>query len=124
MSNLQQQFSQIDIYLFDQLLRGRITRGMRVLDAGCGSGRNLVYLLREGYEVFGFGCRSQGRLPTSVVSQRSLRQDFPRTIFESNPSNKCRFLMISPTESLAAPSSTSRAMMSIFMRCCNAHGDA
>ena len=26
---------------------------MRVLDAGCGSGRNLVYFLREGYEVFG-----------------------------------------------------------------------
>ena len=26
---------------------------MRVLDAGCGYGRNLVYLLREGYEVFG-----------------------------------------------------------------------
>ena len=26
---------------------------MRVLDAGCGSGRNLVYLLRSGYDVFG-----------------------------------------------------------------------
>src|SRR6266404_1834985 len=26
---------------------------MRVLDAGCGGGRNLIYLLREGYEVFG-----------------------------------------------------------------------
>jgi 2-polyprenyl-3-methyl-5-hydroxy-6-metoxy-1,4-benzoquinol methylase len=49
---LQEQFGQIDIYLFDQLLRGNIKRGMRVLDAGCGSGRNLVYLLREGYEVF------------------------------------------------------------------------
>src|SRR5262249_26201790 len=41
------------IYLFDQLLKGRITRGMRIVDAGCGSGRNIVYLLREGYEVFG-----------------------------------------------------------------------
>ncbi len=49
---LQQQFGQIDIYLFDQLLKGRISPGMRILDAGCGSGRNLVYLLREGYEVF------------------------------------------------------------------------
>ncbi len=49
---LQQQFGQIDIYLFDQLLKGRILPGMRVLDAGCGSGRNLVYLLREGYEIY------------------------------------------------------------------------
>jgi tellurite methyltransferase len=48
---LRDQFGDIDIYLFDQLLRGRIAPGMRVLDAGCGLGRNLVYLLREGYDV-------------------------------------------------------------------------
>jgi tellurite methyltransferase len=53
MSSLQVQFGHIDIYLFDQLLRGNIVSGMRVLDAGCGSGRNLVYLLRNGYEIFG-----------------------------------------------------------------------
>jgi tellurite methyltransferase len=53
MRDLQQQFGQIDIYLFDQLLRSRIRPEMRLLDAGCGSGRNLVYFLREGYEVFG-----------------------------------------------------------------------
>ncbi len=51
--NLTEQFGPIDIYLFDQLLKGRIAPGMRILDAGCGYGRNLVYLLREGYEVFG-----------------------------------------------------------------------
>ena len=50
---LQEQFGQIDIYLFDQLLKGRITPGMRILDAGCGAGRNIVYFLREGYEVYG-----------------------------------------------------------------------
>ena len=49
---LQEQFGQIDIYLFDQLLKGRISPGMRILDAGCGSGRNLVYFLREGYDVY------------------------------------------------------------------------
>jgi len=49
---LQEQFGQIDIYLFDQLLKGRITPGMRILDAGCGAGRNLVYLLRGGYDVY------------------------------------------------------------------------
>ncbi len=49
---IQEQFGQIDIYLFDQLLKGRISPGMRILDAGCGFGRNLVYFLREGYEVY------------------------------------------------------------------------
>ncbi len=48
---LREQFDDIDIYLFDQLLRGRIAPGMRVLDAGCGRGRNLVYLLRAGFDV-------------------------------------------------------------------------
>jgi SAM-dependent methyltransferase len=50
--SLQEQFGQIDIYVFDQILRGNIRRGMRVLDAGCGFGRNLVHLLREGCEIF------------------------------------------------------------------------
>lgn len=52
-SALAVQFGDIDIYVFDQLLRGRITPGMTVLDAGCGAGRNIVYLLRNGYEVYG-----------------------------------------------------------------------
>ena len=50
--SIQEQFGQIDIYVFDQILRGNILPGMRVLDAGCGYGRNLVYLLRTGCEVF------------------------------------------------------------------------
>jgi SAM-dependent methyltransferase len=49
---VQEQFGQIDIYVFDQILRGNIAAGMRVLDAGCGYGRNLVHLLREGCQVF------------------------------------------------------------------------
>src|SRR5437762_6582855 len=52
-TNLQEWFGGIDIYLFDQLLKGRIVPGMKVLDAGCGAGRNLVYLLNSGYEVYG-----------------------------------------------------------------------
>lgn len=50
------QFGHLDIYLFDQLLRGRITPSSRVLDCGCGTGRNLTYLLREGYDVWAADC--------------------------------------------------------------------
>jgi SAM-dependent methyltransferase len=58
--NLQEQFGQIDIYVFDQILRGNIAAGMRVVDAGCGYGRNLVYLLRAGCEVFAVDADRRG----------------------------------------------------------------
>ncbi|HXB73522.1 MAG TPA: class I SAM-dependent methyltransferase [Candidatus Acidoferrales bacterium] len=67
MPGLQEQFGQIDIYLFDQLLRGRMAPGTRIFDAGCGSGRNLVYFLREGYEVFALDAN-----PQAVESVRRL----------------------------------------------------
>ena len=57
---VQEQFGQIDIYVFDQILRGNIGPGMRVLDAGCGYGRNLVHLLREGCEVFALDADPEG----------------------------------------------------------------
>ena len=46
-------FHEIDIYVFDQLLKGRFDSARRVLDAGCGEGRNLYYLLASGRECFG-----------------------------------------------------------------------
>ena len=50
---LRNEFDNIDIYLFDQLLKQRITPGMTVFDAGCGHGRNIHYLLKQGHPVFG-----------------------------------------------------------------------
>lgn len=51
-----EQFGEIDIYLFDQLLRDRVVPNARVLDAGCGGGRNLVYLRRVAGHVVGLDC--------------------------------------------------------------------
>ncbi len=65
--SVQDQFGQIDIYVFDQILRGNIGPGMRVLDAGCGYGRNLVYLLREGTEIFALDAE-----PAAVQHVRAL----------------------------------------------------
>ncbi|MGI8735598.1 MAG: class I SAM-dependent methyltransferase [Pyrinomonadaceae bacterium] len=50
--NLQEWFAGIDIYLFDQLLKGRLSPDMRLLDAGCGDGRNLIYFFKTRYNVF------------------------------------------------------------------------
>src|SRR5512144_1068539 len=50
-TTLRQQFGDIDIYLFDQLLRGRFDRRRRVLDAGCGGGRNLPFFFQHGFDV-------------------------------------------------------------------------
>ena len=57
--NVQEEFGQIDIYVFDQILRGNISREMRVLDAGCGYGRNLVHLMRAGCEIFALDASSE-----------------------------------------------------------------
>ena len=66
LSELKAEFGEIDIYLFDQLLRGRITHGMRILDAGCGQGRNLVYMLRCGLDVWGVDGD-----PTAIAAART-----------------------------------------------------
>jgi tellurite methyltransferase len=51
-AELHKQFGEIDIYLFDQLARGRFDGRHRILDAGCGAGRNLPYLLARGFDVY------------------------------------------------------------------------
>jgi SAM-dependent methyltransferase len=50
--DLRTTFGDIDIYLFDQLLRGRFDGRRRILDAGCGAGRNLRYLAACGFEIY------------------------------------------------------------------------
>ncbi len=51
--NLIETFDQIDVYLFDQLLKGRFDNCHNVLDVGCGGGRNLVYLSKCGLDIYG-----------------------------------------------------------------------
>ncbi|HSG46373.1 MAG TPA: class I SAM-dependent methyltransferase [Longimicrobiales bacterium] len=66
-SSLADQFGRIDIYLFDLLIRGVIRPGHRILDAGCGGGRNLHYLLREGFDVY-----AVDRDPEAVAAARAM----------------------------------------------------
>jgi tellurite methyltransferase len=72
-------FGHIDIYVFDQILKGRITPRMRVLDAGCGSGRNSRYLMSAGAEVFGIDSD-----PAEVEGIRLLAADLAPALAEDN----------------------------------------
>lgn len=77
----------IDIYLLDQVMRGRILPGMTMLDAGCGSGRNLVYFLRAGFEVLGADhdpeCVDRVRALAESVSPGSAQQRFRAETIEA-----------------------------------------
>ncbi len=67
---IQQLFGHIDVYLFDQILRGNIAAGMRIFEAGCGNGRNLVYLMQAGYQIMGID-----RDPRAIDAVRSLARE-------------------------------------------------
>ena len=90
MSDLARRFGQIDIYLFDQLLKGRIRPGMKVLDAACGGGRNLVYFLQSGFDVFGTDAA-----PHAVEAVRQLAAklapDAPADNFRVEPVERMTF---------------------------------
>lgn len=51
--DLREALGPIDVYLLDQIMRGRFDGVRKILDAGCGGGRNLVWFLRNGFDVFG-----------------------------------------------------------------------
>ncbi|HEX8145922.1 MAG TPA: methyltransferase domain-containing protein [Pyrinomonadaceae bacterium] len=88
--NLQEQFGGIDVYLFDQLLKGRFDPGMRLLDAGCGSGRNLVYFLREGFEVCAVDT-SRDAIAHVRALARTLAPRLPEENFRTEPVEKMSF---------------------------------
>ncbi len=86
MENIREIFGGIDIYLFDQIQKGRFITGMRVLDAGCGGGRNLVYLTRMGCEVFGVD-----QNPAAIEQVRNLAPDQPSENFQVSGVEKMPF---------------------------------
>lgn len=90
MASLREQFGDIDIYLFDQLLRGRIAPPMRILDAGCGGGRNLVYFLHNGYDVLACD-RDAGAVRAVRALAATLAPNLPDENFRIEPVESTTF---------------------------------
>lgn len=87
---LRREFGDIDIYLFDQLHRGRIAEGMKVLDAGCGAGRNLVYLLRRGFDVWATD-GDERALTAARAQAATLAPSLPADRFRVEPVERMSF---------------------------------
>ncbi|MDB5016618.1 MAG: SAM-dependent methyltransferase [Mucilaginibacter sp.] len=96
--NLQQLYGNIDIYLFDQLLKGTYDNCHKILDTGCGGGRNLVYFLRNGYDVYGIDPNLQAVEAVKALS-KTLAPVIPLTNFkvayaEDLPFNDAQFDLV------------------------------
>jgi tellurite methyltransferase len=52
-SNIKNLLGQTDIYLLDQMMKGRYQATDKILDAGCGDGRNMYWFLQNNIEITG-----------------------------------------------------------------------
>jgi len=66
----------IDIYLLDQVLKGRFSKKFKILDAGCGEGRNLIYFVRNGYRVYGID-KNADAIAMLKYLVKSINKDYP-----------------------------------------------
>ena len=88
--DLQGWFGSIDIYLFDQLLKGHLVPGMRLLDAGCGNGRNLNYFFKSGFDVCGVD-ESSGSIAQVRALAASLAPNLSHDNFRVEPVENMSF---------------------------------
>jgi len=91
-------FGNLDIYLFDQLLKGTYDNCHTILDAGCGTGRNLLYFLQSGTQVFGVDqdpeAIAQLRLQASSFAHIDPQEHFQVAPVEQLPFEKQTFDLV------------------------------
>jgi tellurite methyltransferase len=69
-SDAVREFGNMDIYLFDQIQRGRFDSRRKILDVGCGNGRNLPWFLGHGFEIHGVDRHSRATESTASLANR------------------------------------------------------
>jgi len=96
--HLQETFGNIDIYLFDQILKGTYEDCRVILDAGCGTGRNLTYFLQSGVQVFGVDQHpeaiAQLRNFAGTFGQATPKENFQVAAVEKLPFKKETFDLV------------------------------
>ena len=76
----------IDLYLLDQILKGRITPEMKILDAGCGEGRNLYYFIKNNYQhIYGVDPNHTAIRMLQMTGKRIPKENFLCSGIEEMP---------------------------------------
>lgn len=82
---LQELLGETDIYLLDQIMKGRYNAADTILDAGCGTGRNLQWFLQNGISIYGVD-RNEEAIYSLKLKHSSLPADrFQVSIVEKMP---------------------------------------
>lgn len=76
-NELNKELGNIDLYLLDQILKGRFDSRNKILDAGCGEGRNLHYFVKNGFKVFGTDSN-----PMAIQMAKAVYKNVPKENWE------------------------------------------
>ncbi|MGZ8558240.1 MAG: class I SAM-dependent methyltransferase [Chitinophagaceae bacterium] len=89
LNSLQKLVGDTDIYLLDQIMKGRYRQADKILDAGCGTGRNLHWFLQNNMDVYGidrdvFAINSIKAEHPSMPSEKLQAGSIEKMPFENN----------------------------------------
>ncbi len=76
-SSIQELVGNTDIYLLDQIMKGRYKPTDKILDAGCGRGKNLFWFLKNEIDIYGID-----KDATPINFLKSLHPDFKAERFK------------------------------------------
>ncbi len=69
LNSIQELLGQTDIYLVDQIMKSRYVPSDKILEAGCGGGRNLDWFVKNNYSIYG--------IDTSQAAILHLKEKYP-----------------------------------------------
>jgi ubiquinone/menaquinone biosynthesis C-methylase UbiE len=75
--SIQELIGDTDIYLVDQIMKGRYNLNDKILDAGCGSGRNLDWFLYNTICIYGVDSN-----PRVISNLKTIHPELPAIRFE------------------------------------------
>lgn len=82
-------FGNADLILIDQILKNRFQRQTKILDAGCGEGRNMTFFINNGFNIYGIDTNPDAikiaRIYCKSLNKRYEAEQIQQFSIENNP---------------------------------------